>query len=108
MVKTLHQIFLLAVLFTFCTAAHANQPATVESENIAIENEINAIAISVEDNVLHVKNAEGTVVEIYSITGEKVFTQRIDSNNKSVELSNLQKGCYIVRIGKLTRKISLR
>lgn len=63
-------------------------------------------SITVRGNVLHIQNAQGSSLEVYDVTGKRVMLQSIESNDKSVTL-NLNKGCYIVRIGKLTRKISL-
>ena len=42
------------------------------------------------------------------MTGVKVVTQRIDSSDKVIELDNLPKGCYIIKIGKVARKVYLR
>lgn len=106
MVKPLHIILTLLAIFTLCsTPAMANGSSTAEFECMASEPETNAIAVNVEDNTLHIKNAEGMVAEIFSVTGEKVYSARIDSNNKAIELQGIKKGCYIIRIGKFTRKI---
>ena len=45
-------------------------------------------------------------MEIFNITGIKVTTLKIDSNDKTFNL-NLNRGCYIVKIGKISRKISI-
>ena len=74
-----------------------------------IENEMNEVQITVSNgNIVHVKNAEGALIEVYSITGAQILSQRVDSNCKSYEISNLQKGCYIVKVGKVTRKIFIK
>jgi len=73
-----------------------------------IETEQSAVSVSVSESTLHVRNAEKMILEVFSITGEKVFTMRIDSSSKNIDLDNLSKGCYIVRIGKYTRKIYLK
>lgn len=104
--KTLHFILTLITIFAFsCTSAMASTTQVQEAEYSTIDNEPQAIAATVEDNTLHIKNAEGMIVEIYSITGEKVYNTRIDSANKTIELQGIKKGCYIIRIGKFTRKI---
>ena len=72
-----------------------------------IEMEQSQIAITVSGSTLRVKNAEGLVLEIFSLTGEKVYTQRIEGQSKSFDLANLQRGYYIIKIGKFTRKIYL-
>ena len=59
------------------------------------------------ENVLHITGGAGLVLEIYNVAGVKVSTTKIDSQEKRVEL-NLTKGCYIVKVGKTVRKISLK
>ena len=49
--------------------------------------------------------ADGSKVEIFSALGAKVQTSELTGG--SVLLNNLSKGMYIVRIGKLTQKITL-
>lgn len=75
----------------------------------AVENETEQVQIAVTNgSTVQVKFAEGMMLEVYSITGEKVYAQRVDSPSKSFEFSNLPKGCYIVKVGKVTRKIYLK
>jgi len=74
-----------------------------------VENETEQVQISVTNgSTVQVKFAEGMMLEVYSITGEKVYAQRVDSPSKSFEFSNLPKGCYIVKVGKVTRKVYLK
>lgn len=55
---------------------------------------------------LLIKNViEGSNVEIYSALGSKVQTSTLE--NGKVSLSNLAKGMYVVRVGKLTQKFML-
>lgn len=80
----------------------------VAQENSSLlEMEQNQIVVTVSRTHLQVKNAEGKVLEIFSLIGEKVYTQRIESESRTYELSQLHKGYYIVKIGKFTRKIYL-
>lgn len=44
---------------------------------------------------------------VYSITGECVARYRIDSDEKTIALG-LPKGIYIIKVGNVARKISLR
>lgn len=77
--------------------------------NDQIETEVQAPSVSVnESGAIVVKNAEHLVLEVFAITGEKVYTQRIDSNSKVVEINNMASGYYIVRVGKFTKKIFIR
>ena len=68
--------------------------------------ELLAPSIVVKGSNLSVYNAEGSVLEIFSLTGAKVATIRIDSNEKTINLS-LKKGCYILKVNKVVRKISI-
>ena len=71
------------------------------------ETELSATSIVVKGSTLSVYNANGSILEIFSLTGTKVATIRIDSNEKTVDLS-LKKGSYILKVNKVVRKISIR
>ncbi len=83
-------------------------PAMSQDSSPKIEQEITATTISVQGSTLHIKNAEDMSLEIYNITGLKVKSLRIGSTEEQVELSNLPKGCYIVKIGKCVRKVYIK
>lgn len=86
-------------------------PIEVKAQNVQrtqTEMEQNPISVTVSESTLHVKNADHMTLEVFSITGDKVYSIRIDSPSKNIELENLSRGCYIVRIGKFTRKIYIR
>ncbi|MCH5175571.1 MAG: T9SS type A sorting domain-containing protein [Prevotellaceae bacterium] len=106
MVKSLRNTIKL-LLITCCLYVPAIMSAQ-DVQNSQIETEQQQITVTVSDANLRVKNAEGLAIEIFSLTGEKVYSQRIESPSKSIELSHLQRGFYIVKIGKYTRKIYLR
>lgn len=56
--------------------------------------------------VLTVSNIDnGTAIEIYSALGARV--QSAVYNGNPIQLTNLNKGIYIVRVGKFTQKIML-
>jgi len=78
-----------------------------QSEMFAIEqlDEKSDIEISVSRQVVHVTNAEGMVMEVISLTGRHVMTVRIESPAQRIELTNIPKGCYIIKVGKVVRKI---
>ncbi|MBQ0023626.1 MAG: T9SS type A sorting domain-containing protein [Prevotellaceae bacterium] len=106
MKKSLH-INILMILFAACFA----MPVAMNAQDIQrnqVEMEQNQINVIANESNLRVKNADGLVIEIYSLTGEKVYTQRIEGQSKSIDLAHLQKGYYIVKIGKFTRKVYLR
>lgn len=72
-----------------------------------IEQNLQSIEISVTGSILHVTGAAGENLYVYNVTGVRVKSIRIDSNDKRYDL-NLPKGCYIVKVGKVVRKISIR
>lgn len=66
-----------------------------------------SVSISIDNNVVRVNGAAGMTLEVVSLTGRPVTTVKIDSPNQRVEL-NLPKGCYILKVGKVVRKVTLR
>ena len=63
--------------------------------------------ISYSNGVLVVTGAEGQSLEIISLTGRKVMAVSIENPAQKIEL-NIPKGCYIVKVGKVVRKVSIR
>lgn len=59
------------------------------------------------ENAVNVLGAQGLSMEIVSLTGRRVETIRIDSPAQRVEL-NLPKGCYILKVGKTARKVTVK
>ena len=72
-----------------------------------IEQVMQSVDISVSGSVLHVTGAAGLDLKVYNVTGVLVKSLRVDSDDKRYDL-NLPKGCYIVKVGKTVRKISIR
>lgn len=62
--------------------------------------------ITVRGNNLTVFRAEGQVLEIYNLAGLRVAAFKVESNEQTFN-SSLPKGCYILKVGKLVRKISI-
>lgn len=63
--------------------------------------------LSVDGNTVNVQGANGLTLEVVSLTGRAVATYRIDSPAQRIEL-NLPKGCYILKVGKVARKVTVR
>lgn len=81
--------------------------ASAEASVLIIEQESQRITVSVSGSVLRVSGADGEVLHIYNVTGVRVMSIKVDGYEKSYAL-NLPKGCYIVKIGKTVRKITIR
>ena len=71
-----------------------------------IEAEMEAVTLTIQDNKAHITNADGKTLEIYNLTGVRVARIRIDSNDKQIAL-NLTRGCYIMKVGKVVRKVTI-
>lgn len=63
--------------------------------------------ISVQGAVVTISGAAGEKLEVVSLTGKCLMTFRIDSLSQRIEL-NVPKGCYILKIGKVVRKVTIR
>ncbi len=98
------KIFIIAL-----TLAMAFAPISLRAETPAdgIEMSVNGITLSVNGGNVHIVGANGEVMEVFNLTGTKVATVRIDSNDKTFAL-NLSKGCYLIKVGKIVRKISVQ
>ena len=66
-----------------------------------------APTLSVEGSTVSIKDADGLTLEVVSITGRAVATYKIEGPAQRIEL-NLPKGCYILKVGKVVRKITIR
>lgn len=51
-------------------------------------------------------NANGLTVEVYNITGVKVFVHRVDGDDRTFTLT-AERGIYIVKVGKVVRRVTL-
>ncbi len=73
----------------------------------AIEQVDEEVTIAVNGKVVTISGAQGETLEVVSLTGRRVMEVKIESPAQRVEL-NVPKGCYILKIGKVVRKVSLR
>ena len=64
--------------------------------------------VSISESVLHVSGANGQTLYIYNVAGVRVMSIKIDGLDRRIDLGSLTKGCYIVKVGKTVRKISIR
>ena len=71
-----------------------------------IEAEMEAVTLTIQDNRAHITNADGKTLEIYNLTGVRVARIRIDGNDKQITL-NLTRGCYIMKVDKVVRKVTI-
>ena len=87
--------------------AFAPIPVLAEPMFDSVEMSVSGVQLSVSGGNVHVVGANGEVMEVFNLTGTKVATVRIDSNDKTFAL-NLPKGCYLIKVGKIVRKVSVQ
>ncbi|MBR1468775.1 MAG: T9SS type A sorting domain-containing protein [Prevotella sp.] len=102
MIKKILRIALVATLF-------AGTPTTVLANHSIeiLDNEFQNITITVRESVVQIAGANGETLHVYNVAGVRIKSIKIDGDDKRVEL-NLPKGCYILKVGKTVRKISIR
>lgn len=64
------------------------------------------ITLTVNGQTVYINGAQGQSLEVISLTGRKVMTVKIDSASQKIEL-NIPKGCYILKVGKVVRKVTI-
>lgn len=81
----------------------------VQANNVIeiLDNEPQGITINVRESVVQIVGANGETLHVYNVAGVRIKSIKIDGDDKRFEL-NLPKGCYILKVGKTVRKISVR
>ena len=95
-------IFILIACSTLSTPLLASNMS--DTQQIVAFNDIN---IYFEQNILRITGGEGLRLHIFNVTGILVVCENIDSADKRFSL-DLPHGCYIVKVGKLVKKISVK
>lgn len=104
----MRRFFIISTLFACSLATFAAAPMMVSDMGVAEQVEPErTISLVVNGNSVQVNGANGMVLEVVSLTGRQVASIKIESPAQRVEL-NLPKGCYILKVGKVVRKITLR
>lgn len=102
MKRLLVYAFSMAMLMIPASMLKASEMADYTIEQ-AIDEEI---TIAINGQSVTISGAQGQTLEVISLTGRKVMTVRIESPAQRIDL-NVPKGCYILKIGKFVRKVSL-
>ena len=98
---------IFTIIFSMALMLGMPQEAVAGTSIEIIDNDFQSIAVSVNESVLHITGANGQVMQIYNVAGVRVMSVKIDGQDKRIEL-NLPKGCYMVKVGKFVRKISIK
>lgn len=94
--------FALSLAMTAPVALSASEMAGFEQN--ALDDEP---AISVSQSTVYVTGAVGETLEVVSLTGKSILTVRIETPSQRIDL-NISKGCYILKVGKVVRKVFIR
>ena len=96
--------FTMALSCLVPVSANAAPAYSAGVMEMAVEQDV---TITFSDGFLTVIGAEGQTLEIVSLTGKKIMDVKVESPAQKIEL-NIPKGCYIVKVGKVVRKVSVR
>jgi len=111
--ENIDYLLMIRILLIICMTIFFLAPIEVKASTpgymagvmeISVDNEP---VISYTEGILTVTGAEGQTMEVVSLTGKKVMSLTIESPAQKIEL-NIPKGCYIVKVGKVVRKVSIR
>ena len=102
MIKKIFTPFLFTLLLSVGFTSTVQARAAID----LIDLDVQTISISVLGNVLHVVGAEDEQLS-YNVTGVRVMSVKVDGGDKHYTL-NFPKGCYIVKVGNVVRKVSIR
>ena len=99
------------LIFSFIATLTLMAPQTMqasETEMPAIEQSIDEdITITISGQTVTISGAQGQTLEVISLTGRRVMATKIESPAQRIDL-NVPKGCYILKIGKVVRKVTVR
>ena len=99
------------LIFSFIAALTLMAPQTVkasDAEAPAVEQTIDEdIVIKVGGQTVTISGAQGQTLEVISLTGRCVMSAKIQDPVQRIDL-NVPKGCYILKIGKVARKVTVR
>lgn len=96
--------FSLTALLIVPVAVHAAPAYFSGVMELSDEQEVE---VTYSDGTLTVIGAQGQVLQVVSVTGNVLLHKRIDSQEQKIEL-NIPKGCYIVKVGKVVRRVNVR
>lgn len=95
--------FILSIALAFAAPAYANAASSIE----LIEQDQQPQVTIIGESTLRVSNANGQTLYIYNVAGVIIQSFKVEGLDRTYEL-NLPKGCYIIKVGKTVRKVSVR
>ena len=99
------------LIFSFIVSLTLMAPQVVQASDAvmpAVEQSIDEdIVIKVSGQTVTVTGAQGQTLEVISLSGRCVSSTKIQDPGQRIDL-NVPKGCYILKIGKVARKVTVR
>lgn len=95
------------LLFLVLGVMSMTSRAAVSFNVESLEQDNSVSSITMVENTLHVIGANGQMLKIYNVAGICVLNFKVEGMDKRFDLP-LPKGVYIVKIGKIVRKISVK
>jgi hypothetical protein len=99
------------LIFSFIVSLTLMAPQVVQANDAvmpAVEQSMDEdIVIKVSGQTVTVTGAQGQTLEVISLTGRCVSSTKIQDPVQRIDL-NVPKGCYILKIGKVARKVTVR
>ena len=95
------------LLFLVLGVMSMTSRAAVSFNIESLEQDNSAPSIAMIENTLHVSGANGQTLQVYTVAGICILNFKVDGMDKRFDLP-LPKGVYIVKIGKIVRKISVK
>lgn len=96
---------LIIAMTAFLAIPAAAEPTMLEERGVA-EMIDETITLTIDGNAVTVSGAQGQKLIVVSLTGRQVAEYQIDSPAQRIEL-NLTKGCYVLKVGNVVRKVSI-
>ena len=108
MEKIIYIVCLFAFLAAPATAFAATAVEITETDYDALKGNATVRVVSDGEGQakIRVTNADGLTLLVYDVSGAPVKKVKIDGQDRIYEL-NLRKGCYIVKVGNVVRKVSV-
>ena len=99
------------LIFSFIATLTLMAPQAMyasEAEMPALEQTIDEdINITISGQTVTISGAQGETLEVISLTGRCIMSTKIQDPVQRIDL-NVPKGCYILKIGKVARKVTVR
>lgn len=97
----------IVLLFVTLMLFSASSVSFAANENETIETSLQKAIKPIGNKEIRVTGSDGEMLEVFNLTGIKVMEIRIDNTDTILSL-DLPKGCYILKVNKIVRKISIQ